>query len=174
MSVGLSLGIFAALAGAAAGLVVPDAGLPPAFAATQLLSGAAGGLAVSPNQTQVPQHAPAQAAGVGGGILQMAQRITAAVCLSAVSAVSLHTATASPRARLHAGLLRLRGSAGRSPGAVTSAAGGHLVTRVGVRVRGGTSCRQPPCAGGALTRGGHPGPVVRDEPVPRRLPPGVR
>jgi sugar phosphate permease len=69
-----------------------------AFAATQLLSGVAGGLAVSPNQTQVLQHAPAEAAGVGGGILQMAQRIAAAVCLSAVSAVYLHAATGSPRA----------------------------------------------------------------------------
>ncbi|MFD4878218.1 MFS transporter [Streptomyces sp. NPDC058420] len=98
VSVGLTLGIFAALAGAVAALLVPDAGLPLAFAATQLLSGAAGGLAVSPNQTQVLQHAPAEAAGVGGGILQMAQRIAAAVCLSAVSAVYLHAATASPRA----------------------------------------------------------------------------
>ncbi|MEV6508594.1 MFS transporter [Streptomyces sp. NPDC051642] len=97
VSVGLTLGICAALAGAVAALCVPDAGLPLAFATTQLLSGAAGGLAVSPNQTQVLQHAPAEAAGVGGGILQMAQRIAAAVCLSAVSAVYLHAATGSPR-----------------------------------------------------------------------------
>lgn len=97
VSVGLALGICAALAGALAAVLVPDAGLPLAFAATQLLSGAAGGLAVSPNQTQVLQHAPAEAAGVGGGILQMAQRIAAAVCLSAVSAVYLHSATGSPR-----------------------------------------------------------------------------
>lgn len=95
---GLILGICAALAGSVAALQVPDAGLPLAFAATQLLSGVAGGLAVSPNQTQVLQHAPAEAAGVGGGILQMAQRIAAAVCLSAVSAVYLHSATGSPRA----------------------------------------------------------------------------
>jgi MFS family permease len=98
VTVGLVLGIGAALAGAVAALLVPDAGLPFAFAATQLLSGVAGGLAVSPNQTQVLQHAPAEAAGVGGGILQMAQRIAAAVCLSAVSAVYLHSATGSPRA----------------------------------------------------------------------------
>ncbi|MFJ9376561.1 MFS transporter [Streptomyces sp. NPDC101455] len=97
VNVGLTLGICAALAGAVAALHVPDAGLPPALAATQLLSGAAGGLAVSPNQTQVLQHAPAEAAGVGGGILQMAQRIAAAVCLSAVSAVYLHAAGGSPR-----------------------------------------------------------------------------
>lgn len=97
VTVGLSLGIGAALAGAVAALFAPAAGLPVAFAATQLLSGVAGGLAVSPNQTQVLQHAPAEAAGVGGGILQMAQRIAAAVCLSAVSAVYLHSATGSPR-----------------------------------------------------------------------------
>ncbi|MFF5306640.1 MFS transporter [Streptomyces sp. NPDC013161] len=94
---GLILGICAALAGSVAALHLPAAGLPLAFAATQLLSGAGGGLAVSPNQTQVLQHAPAEAAGVGGGILQMAQRIAAAVCLSAVSAVYLHSATGSPR-----------------------------------------------------------------------------
>ncbi|MFJ9896070.1 MFS transporter [Streptomyces sp. NPDC091280] len=93
VSVGLVSGICAALAGAVAVLFVPAAALPIVLAATQALSGAAGGLAVSPNQTQVLQHAPAEAAGVGGGVLQMAQRIAAAVCLSAVSAVYLHTAS---------------------------------------------------------------------------------
>ncbi|MFJ9249132.1 MFS transporter [Streptomyces sp. NPDC101776] len=96
VTVGLSLGIGAALAGAVVALFVPAGGLPVAFAATQSLSGVAGGLAVSPNQTQVLQHAPAEAAGVGGGILQMAQRIAAAVCLSAVSAVYLHSAGGGP------------------------------------------------------------------------------
>ncbi|WP_234336751.1 MFS transporter [Streptomyces xylophagus] len=96
VTVGLSLGVCAALAGAVAALFVPTGGLPIAFAATQLLSGVAGGLAVSPNQTQVLQHAPAEAAGVGGGILQMAQRIAAAVCLSAVSAVYLHSTSGAP------------------------------------------------------------------------------
>ena len=60
------------------------------------MSGVAGGLTVSPNQAQVLQHAPAEAAGVGGGILQMAQRIAAAVCLSAVPAVYLHAASGPP------------------------------------------------------------------------------
>ncbi|MFE2987475.1 hypothetical protein [Streptomyces sp. NPDC059262] len=67
-----------------------------ALAATQLMAGVAGGLTVSPNQTQVLQHAPAEAAGVGGAILQMAQRIAAAVCLSAVPAVYLHAASGPP------------------------------------------------------------------------------
>ncbi|KPI21930.1 major facilitator superfamily MFS_1 [Actinobacteria bacterium OK074] len=93
VTVGLTLGIAAALTGAAVALAVPGGPLPLALAATQLVVGAASGLSVSPNQTQVLQHAPAEAAGVGGGILQMAQRIAAAVCLSAVSAVYLHTAS---------------------------------------------------------------------------------
>ncbi|MBE8470623.1 MFS transporter [Streptomyces sp. 3R004] len=97
VTVGLALGICAALAGAAVALRAPVAALPLAFAATQALGGVAGGLTVSPNQTQVLQHAPPEAAGVGGGLLQMAQRIAAAVCLSAVSAVYLHIAPTSPR-----------------------------------------------------------------------------
>lgn len=66
------------------------------LAGTQLLSGIAGGLTVAPNQAQVLQHAPAEAAGVGGGVLRMAQRIAAAVCLSAVLAVYLHAASGAP------------------------------------------------------------------------------
>ncbi|MFJ9760183.1 hypothetical protein [Streptomyces sp. NPDC101149] len=96
MTVGLALGIGAALAGATVTLCVPTAVLPVALAPTQLMSGVAGGLTVSPNQTQVLQHAPAEAAEVGGGILQIAQRIAAAVCLSAVPAVYLHAASGPP------------------------------------------------------------------------------
>ncbi|WP_264300198.1 MFS transporter [Streptomyces phaeolivaceus] len=96
VTVGLALGIGAALAGAVIALSVPTAALPVALAGTQLLAGAASGLSVAPNQTQVLQHAPAEAAGVGGGILQMAQRIAAAVCLSAVSAVYLYAAPGPP------------------------------------------------------------------------------
>jgi hypothetical protein len=96
VTVGLALGIGASLAGAVVTLGVPTTVLPMALAATQLMSGVAGGLTVSPNQTQVLQHAPAEAAGVGGGILQLAQRIAAAVCLSAVPAVYLHAASGPP------------------------------------------------------------------------------
>jgi MFS family permease len=96
VTVGLTLGIGALLSGTVVALCVPTAVLPVALAGTQLLSGVAGGLAVSPNQAQVLQHAPAEAAGVGGGILQMAQRIAAAVCLSAVPAVYLHAASGPP------------------------------------------------------------------------------
>ncbi|MFG2133304.1 MFS transporter [Streptomyces sp. NPDC048751] len=93
VTVGLALGLGAALTGAVVALCVPAEALPMALAGTQLMSGTAGGLTVSPNQTQVLQHAPAEAAGVGGGVLQMAQRIAAAICLSAVPAVYLHAAS---------------------------------------------------------------------------------
>ncbi|MET8766817.1 MFS transporter [Streptomyces sp. NPDC004658] len=96
VTVGLALGIGASLTGAAVALWVPTAVLPMALAGTQLLSGVAGGVTVSPNQAQVLEHAPPQAAGVGGGILQMAQRIAAAVCLTAVPAVYLHIASGAP------------------------------------------------------------------------------
>ncbi|MFD4653049.1 MFS transporter [Streptomyces sp. NPDC058441] len=85
VTLGLALGILTLLGGAAVALTVPRTSLPLVLAAIQLLSGAAAGLTVSPNQALVLQHAPAEAAGVAGGILQMAQRIAAAVALSAVS-----------------------------------------------------------------------------------------
>ncbi|MEU8950576.1 MFS transporter [Streptomyces sp. NPDC048489] len=93
VTIGLTLGIGAALTGAAVALYAPTEALPVTLAGTQLMSGTAGGLTVSPNQTQVLQYAPAEAAGVGGGVLQMAQRIAAAICLSAVPAVYLHAAS---------------------------------------------------------------------------------
>jgi MFS family permease len=101
VTVGLVVGILALLAGALAAAVLPAAALPFVLAAVQLGSGAASGLTVSPNQARVLQHAPAEAAGVAGGILQMAQRVAAAVCLSAVSGIYLRGAsgsTALPRA----------------------------------------------------------------------------
>ncbi|WP_199844640.1 MFS transporter [Streptomyces sp. DSM 15324] len=93
VTAGLALGIVALLGGALAATRLPDAALPVALAVVQLGSGVAGGLAVSPNQARVLQHAPAEAAGVAGGILQMAQRIAAAVCLSAVSGIYLRGST---------------------------------------------------------------------------------
>ncbi|MFD9429618.1 hypothetical protein [Streptomyces sp. NPDC060002] len=79
----------ALLGGALAAVTLPLAALPLVLAAVQVASGAAAGLTVSPNQARVLQHAPAEAAGVAGGILQMIQRIAAAVCLSAVSGICL-------------------------------------------------------------------------------------
>ncbi|MDQ0584773.1 MFS transporter [Streptomyces rishiriensis] len=89
VTLGLSVGVLALLGGAVAAVTLPLAALPLALAGVQVVSGAASGLTVSPNQARVLQHAPADAAGVAGGILQMTQRIAAAVCLSAVSGIYL-------------------------------------------------------------------------------------
>ncbi|MEU6971129.1 MFS transporter [Kitasatospora aureofaciens] len=67
----------------------PAAVLPWLLALLQLLSGASVGLMGSTNQAYVLRHAPAEAAGVSGAILQMAQRIAAAVAISALSGVYL-------------------------------------------------------------------------------------
>ncbi|MCX5166724.1 MFS transporter [Streptomyces antibioticus] len=85
VTLGLALGVLTLLAGAAVALTAPRAHLPLLLTVVQLLSGAAAGLTIAPNQALVLQHAPAEAAGVAGGILQMAQRIAAAIALSAVS-----------------------------------------------------------------------------------------
>ncbi|OQR62453.1 MFS transporter [Streptomyces maremycinicus] len=92
VTLGLAVGVLALLGGALATVTLPLAALPFVLAAVQVAAGAAGGLTVSPNQARVLQHAPAEAAGVAGGILQMTQRIAAAVCLSAVSGIYLRGA----------------------------------------------------------------------------------
>ncbi|MET8975684.1 MFS transporter [Streptomyces sp. NPDC004539] len=97
VTVGLTLGALTLLAEALAATVLSPAALPYALAALQLSSGAASGLAVSPNQARVLHHAPAEAAGVAGGILQMTQRVSAAVCLSAVTGIYLRGASEEPR-----------------------------------------------------------------------------
>ncbi|MEU4302246.1 MFS transporter [Kitasatospora aureofaciens] len=67
----------------------PAVVLPWLLARLQLLGGASVGLMGSTNQAYVLRHAPAEAAGVSGAILQMAQRIAAAVAVSALSGVYL-------------------------------------------------------------------------------------
>ncbi len=67
----------------------PAVVLPWLLALLQLLGGASVGLMGSTNQAYVLRHAPAEAAGVSGAILQMAQRIAAAVAVSALSGVYL-------------------------------------------------------------------------------------
>ncbi|WP_354643606.1 MFS transporter [Kitasatospora camelliae] len=91
---GLLLSCTALLAGAAAVHYAPADVLPGLLALTQLAAGTASGLIYAPNQAYVLRHAPAEAAGVAGGILQMAQRIAGAVGVSAVSGLYLRaTAT---------------------------------------------------------------------------------
>ncbi|GAA2792300.1 MFS transporter [Kitasatospora sp. CM 4170] len=84
--------VASALVMLAGGLVVqwgPTGALPWLLAALQLLGGAAVGVMGATNQAFVLRHAPAEAAGVSGAILQMTQRIAAAVSVSALSGVYL-------------------------------------------------------------------------------------
>ncbi|WP_218150596.1 MFS transporter [Actinokineospora terrae] len=104
VTLGTGLGIVMLLAGALVVAVVPVPVLPVALAVVQLAWGAANGLSLSPNQARVLQHAPAEAAGVAGAILQMSQRVAAAVCLSAISGVYLRAETPEA-AFIHASLV---------------------------------------------------------------------
>ncbi|MDH6125074.1 MFS transporter [Kitasatospora sp. GP82] len=94
-ALGLALGVLALLLSGLAGRYAPAGWLPLLLAAGQFCSGAASGLSVSPNQAAVLRHAPAQAAGVAGGILQMSQRIAGAVAVSAISGIYLNGAGAA-------------------------------------------------------------------------------
>ncbi|MEV0097197.1 MFS transporter [Streptomyces sp. NPDC050738] len=90
VTAGLALSAVALLASGISTLYVPAAALPVLLGAFQFCAGAATGLTVAPTQAQVLRHAPGEAAGVAGGILQMSQRMAAAVCISAVSGIYLH------------------------------------------------------------------------------------
>ncbi|WP_415953271.1 MFS transporter [Streptomyces sp. KLOTTS4A1] len=99
---GLGLSAVSFLSGGVATLYAGGGALPWILALCQLCAGAATGFTVAPTQAQVLRHAPAEAAGVAGGILQMSQRMAAAVCISAVSGLYLHTsapATGAPGMR---------------------------------------------------------------------------
>ncbi|MFJ9520215.1 MFS transporter [Kitasatospora sp. NPDC101801] len=101
---GLGLAIGALLLSGLAALYAPSGWLPALLALGQLATGAASGLTVSPNQAQVLRYAPAEAAGVAGGILQMSQRIAAAVGISAISGIYLNSPAAPHTAFFHATL----------------------------------------------------------------------
>ncbi|GAA1607434.1 MFS transporter [Actinoplanes couchii] len=68
-------------------LTVPESRLVLALGLTQLLSGAANGLMLSPNQALTLAHAPAGAAGLAGAFLQVAQRISATLSTAAVTGI---------------------------------------------------------------------------------------
>ncbi|MFJ8039914.1 MFS transporter [Kitasatospora sp. NPDC096147] len=91
---GLTLALAAVLLSGLAALWTTTPWLPVLLGLGQLCTGAAAGLVVSPNQAQVLRYAPAEAAGVAGGILQMSQRIAAAVGISAISGIYLNSSAA--------------------------------------------------------------------------------
>jgi MFS family permease len=75
---------------------VPGHWLGLALGLTQLASGAASGLIISPNQALTLLHAPAGAAGLAAAFLQLAQRISATVGTAAVAGVVLGGAGLGP------------------------------------------------------------------------------
>ncbi|MFC9330732.1 MFS transporter [Kitasatospora sp. NPDC057015] len=92
VTAGMALSAAAMLAGGLVALRTPEGSLPWALALVQVFVGIAVGLVNAPNQAAVLRHAPAEAAGVGGGILQMSQRIAAAVGVPALSGIYLRGA----------------------------------------------------------------------------------
>ncbi|WP_406086842.1 MFS transporter [Kitasatospora purpeofusca] len=89
VTVGMAGSALVMLAGGLVARWAPTGPLPWLLALLQLLGGASVGLMAASNQAFVLRHAPAEAAGVSGAILQMAQRIAAAVSVSALSGVYL-------------------------------------------------------------------------------------
>lgn len=88
-SVTVMLAVLAVVTGATVGAVwwLPAAALPVALAGSQLLTGAAGGLITAPNQALSLAFAPPGANGLAAGFFQVAQRISATVCMAAFSGV---------------------------------------------------------------------------------------
>ncbi|MEV4559219.1 MFS transporter [Kitasatospora sp. NPDC049285] len=89
VTTGLALLTGALLGAALAAVLLPAGPLPYVLAVTQLVQGVSTGLIVAPNQAFTLGQAPAEAAGVAGGLLQMSQRIAAAVGIAAVSGLYL-------------------------------------------------------------------------------------
>jgi MFS family permease len=67
--------------------LVPDKGTGWATLAPLLVGGLGAGLVISPNQTLTLSEVPVQRAGTAGGLLQVGQRIGAAVGIAAVGSV---------------------------------------------------------------------------------------
>ena len=71
----------------AAGHEVPENGTGWATLAPLLVGGLGAGLVISPNQTLTLSEVPVERAGTAGGLLQVGQRIGAAVGIAAVGSV---------------------------------------------------------------------------------------
>ncbi|TLQ46151.1 MFS transporter [Streptomyces marianii] len=90
VTAGITLSVCCLLgAGAAAQHASPRV-LPFLLGGAQLALGAAVGLLTAPLQAEVLRHAPPRTAGVAGGILQMGQRLAAAVSVAAISGLDLN------------------------------------------------------------------------------------
>jgi MFS family permease len=83
-------------------LVLPHvtaSGAVPLLMAVNCLSGVASGCIDSQNRARTLQHSPDGSRGVAAGFLQLAQRLSATVCLAAATGVAFSHGTAQPSAR---------------------------------------------------------------------------
>jgi EmrB/QacA subfamily drug resistance transporter len=87
VAVGLLLAALGFLGALLAVHLVPDDGTGWATLAPLLIGGLGAGLVISPNQTLTLSEVPVERAGTAGGLLQVGQRIGAAVGIAAVGSV---------------------------------------------------------------------------------------
>jgi MFS family permease len=86
--------------------VLPEGRVVWALAASQLVTGAAGGFVIAPNQALTLHHAPPGANGLSAALLQLSQRLAASVSIAAVSGIFL-TAPGHATALAHGAALCL-------------------------------------------------------------------
>ncbi|MFE7505410.1 MFS transporter [Promicromonospora sp. NPDC057488] len=80
----------------AAVLTVPEPALVPVLVASQVLTGVLSGLTASPNQALTLEHAPAGQHGVAAGALQLVQRVSATVCIAALTGAYVLLSASGP------------------------------------------------------------------------------
>lgn len=97
--------VLVVLATIAAVTYLPAAALPLVLAGSQLLTGAAGGFVTAPNQGLSLGFAPPGANGLAAGFFQVAQRISATVCLAAFTGAVVAAATPGSLAGYRSGLV---------------------------------------------------------------------
>ncbi|MEV4510790.1 MFS transporter [Dactylosporangium sp. NPDC049525] len=104
IALGVAVGSIAAALAAVE--LVPEGQVVWALAASQLVTGAAGGFIIAPNQALTLHHAPPGANGLSAALLQLSQRLAASVSIAAVSGIFL-TAPGHSTALAHGAALCL-------------------------------------------------------------------
>ncbi|WP_460494693.1 MFS transporter [Dactylosporangium cerinum] len=88
-TIALGVAVASIAAALAAVELLPEPQVVWALAASQLVTGAAGGFVNAPNQALTLHHAPPGANGLSAALLQLSQRLAASVSIAAVSGIFL-------------------------------------------------------------------------------------
>jgi len=104
IALGVAVGSIAAALAAVE--LLPEGQVVWALAVSQLVTGAAGGFVIAPNQALTLHHAPPGANGLSAALLQLSQRLAASVSIAAVSGIFL-TAPGHATALAHGAALCL-------------------------------------------------------------------